>query len=65
MNHHPNDPNVIFVDSRSEMDVVSRTLKQGQVVALRGVDPEILEYLLNFEWTDEDEACLLTDLEEN
>jgi len=56
---------IIFVDSRSEMNVVSRTLQPGDVVALRGTDPEIVDYLVNFEWTDEDEARLQADLEEN
>ena len=56
---------VIFVDSRSEMNAVSRTLQPGDVVVLRGTDPEIVDYLVNFEWTDEDEACLMADFEEN
>ena len=56
---------IIFVDSRSEMNIVSRSLKPGDVVVLRGTDPEIVDYLVNFEWTDEDEARLMADLEEN
>lgn len=56
---------VIFVDSRAEMNDVSRTLQPGDVVILRGTDPEIVDYLVNFEWTDEDEARLQADLDED
>lgn len=63
MDPQMNDPNVIFVDSQAEMNVVSRTLKPGQVVALRDIDPEVLDHLVNFEWTEENEACLLADSE--
>ena len=56
---------VIFVDTREEMNAVSRTFEPGRVVILRGTDPEIVDYIVNFEWTDEDEARLQADLEEN
>ncbi|MFM7094945.1 MAG: hypothetical protein ACKOYL_10395 [Actinomycetota bacterium] len=47
------------------MNAVSRTLQPGDVVVLRGTDPEIVDYVVNFEWTDEDEARLQADLDEN
>lgn len=56
---------VIFVDSREEMNVACRRLGPNEVIVLRGTDPEIVDYIVNFEWTDEDEACLQADLEEN
>lgn len=56
---------VIFVDSREEMNTICRRLGSNDVVILRGTDPEIVDYMVNFEWTDEDEACLQADLDEN
>lgn len=56
---------VIFVDSREEMNAACRRLGPNEVIVLRGTDPEIVDYMVNFEWTDEDEACLQADLEEN
>ena len=56
---------VVYVDTREQMNAISRTFEPGRVVVLRGTDPEIVDYLVNFEWTDEDEARLMADLEEN
>jgi hypothetical protein len=56
---------VIFVDSREEMNTVCRRLGPNDVVILRGTDPEIVDYMVNFEWTDEDEAWLQADLDAN
>lgn len=47
------------------MNTVCRRLGPNDVVILRGTDPEIVDYMVNFEWTDEDEACLQSDLAEN
>lgn len=70
--HHGMNPShptttkrVVYVDSREEMNAVSRTFEPGRVIVLRGTDPEIVDYIVNFEWTDEDEACLQADLEES
>ncbi len=56
---------VIFVDSREEMNTICRRLGSNDVVILRGTDPEIVDYMVNFEWTDEDEAWLQADLDAN
>lgn len=56
---------VIYVDTRDEMNLISRTFEPGRVIILRGTDPEIVDYIVNFEWTEEDEACLQADLGNN
>ena len=56
---------VVYVDTREEMNAISRIFEPGRVIVLRGTDPEIVDYLVNFEWTDEDEARLQADLNED
>ena len=56
---------VVFVDTRDEINAMSRTFEPGRVIILRGTDPEVIDYFVNFEWTDEDEARLQADLEGN
>mgnify|MGYP006269217641 FL=1 len=36
----------------------------GQVFALEGIDPEVLQDFLDFEWTDADESSLEFDEQE-
>jgi hypothetical protein len=46
-----------YVDTQVEMNEVSRNLKPGEIVAFRNIDPEILQWLIDFEWTDTDEEA--------
>ncbi len=54
-----------YVDTRAEMNDASCNLASGEVVVFRNIDPVILQWLIDFEWTDADEKLFEADSAEN
>jgi hypothetical protein len=56
---------ITYVDTRVEMNEAVRNLTSGEIVVFRDIDPEILQWLIDFEWTDADEKIFDTEADDN